>query len=553
MDPAWWRVGGSSEWLTWWNSLVVGGGSSKAAGFFGMGDVVAMPLMQWMAHIVAVWIVGIILGWLLPRPRWLQTMKQNAAGGRRVFARGPGAWVISATALWLGRLAVLWNAMLLVREVWYRFCSPGTFRAIMKAMVVSVRQRISFAEAWERVATGGQQWRQRGLGRPQGGGNDVSDTLQWYVSVGDLEFFKDAVDTEKGGAWEKMFEKSWESCSYIAWRRRRPSGRTEYKSVTVARDATAQEFMDFYLDDDVRPKWDGLISHHELLESAHGQKDRCQVVRWLRSFPFAFISDREYVIARRMFTSDKDTLYGITKSIEHPAAPRMKGTVRMDDFYSMWRSRTVPCPDGSGKPACETTLLHFEDFGIPENLARFAVRHGMGGFVQNMVPYMKLFVEERRGRCKPTEVDCMAYGAGLTPLFPRSSSSGYIGFDMEKGTGLSLSRNAAEKSTLERTQSSCSFDDSASESSGHAFKRSKSARNFGYALLASGIAIALSGVVVPKTANENGNENEESKHHRHHPYVHRRGRHHRHRKFNHGHAENSHIFRRVYKIDVHDT
>lgn len=549
MDPAWWRVGGSSEWLTWWNSLVVGGGSSKATqSFFGTGDVVAMPLMQWMAHIVAVWIVGIILGWLLPRPRWLQTMKQNAAGGRRVFARGPGAWVISATALWLGRLAVLWNAMLLVREVWYRFCSPGTFRAIMKAMVVSVRQRVSFAEAWKRVAAG-QQGRQRGLGRPQGGGNDVSDTLQWYVSVGDLEFFKDAVDTEKGGAWEKMFEKSWESCSYVAWRRRRPSGRTEYKSVTVARDATAQEFMDFYLDDDVRPKWDGLISHHELLESAHGQKDRCQVVRWLRSFPFAFISDREYVIARRMFTSDKDTLYGITKSIEHPAAPRMKGTVRMDDFYSMWRSRTVPCPDGSGKPACETTLLHFEDFGIPENLARFAVRHGMGGFVQNMVPYMKLFVEERRGRCKPTEVDCMAYGARLTPLFPRSSSSGYIGFDTEKGTGLSLSEN----STLGRTQSSCSFDDSASECSGHAFKRSKSARNFGYALLASGIAIALSGVVVPKTADENGNENEESKHHRHHPYVHRRGRHHRHRKFNHGHAENSHIFRRVYKIDVHDT
>lgn len=30
---------------------------------------------------------------------------------------------------------------------------------------------------------------------------------------------------------------------------------TEYKSVTVANDATAEEFMDFYLDDPTRPKW----------------------------------------------------------------------------------------------------------------------------------------------------------------------------------------------------------------------------------------------------------------------------------------------------------
>ena len=37
-----------------------------------------------------------------------------------------------------------------------------------------------------------------------------------------------------------------------------------------------------------------------LLESGE-QGGRCQVVRWLRTFPFAFISQREYVIARRFF------------------------------------------------------------------------------------------------------------------------------------------------------------------------------------------------------------------------------------------------------------
>lgn len=33
------------------------------------------------------------------------------------------------------------------------------------------------------------------------------------------------------------------------------SGKAEYKSVTVSLDATAEEFTDFYLDDDIRPTW----------------------------------------------------------------------------------------------------------------------------------------------------------------------------------------------------------------------------------------------------------------------------------------------------------
>lgn len=42
---------------------------------------------------------------------------------------------------------------------------------------------------------------------------------------------------------------------------RSQSGKAEYKSVTVSIDATAEEFTDFYLDDDVRPQWVRLSSH----------------------------------------------------------------------------------------------------------------------------------------------------------------------------------------------------------------------------------------------------------------------------------------------------
>jgi len=54
-----------------------------------------------------------------------------------------------------------------------------------------------------------------------------------------------------------------------------------------------------------------MIIEHEVLEDGDFPQ-RQQVVRWIRRFPFSFISDREYVLARRLF-KEGDTLYGITK------------------------------------------------------------------------------------------------------------------------------------------------------------------------------------------------------------------------------------------------
>lgn len=39
---------------------------------------------------------------------------------------------------------------------------------------------------------------------------------------------------------------------YTSWRRSLPSGKTEYKSVTISPNATAREFSDLFLDDDFR-------------------------------------------------------------------------------------------------------------------------------------------------------------------------------------------------------------------------------------------------------------------------------------------------------------
>ncbi|PNH02772.1 hypothetical protein TSOC_011214 [Tetrabaena socialis] len=205
----------------------------------------------------------------------------------------------------------------------------------------------------------------------------------------------------------------WRRCS--AWRRYLPSGLTEYRSVMVMPDVSPLEYADFSLDDNARCQWEGFMVSAEILE-AGDQRQRQQVVRWCRSFPFGFITDRQYVIARSLFSVTHDgvvhhglpppigrrggggggggtaavaapaggavggddlapvaDLYCITKSIDHPGAYDGGGNgrvIQIPEYYSMWRCRTVACPWGGPRPAVEVVLLHSEDMRIPERLAR---------------------------------------------------------------------------------------------------------------------------------------------------------------------------------------
>jgi hypothetical protein len=61
---------------------------------------------------------------------------------------------------------------------------------------------------------------------------------------------------------------------------------------------------------------------------------------------------------------------------------------------------------------------------VPENLARFAVKHGMWGFVRKLSTETPKFVEQRRTRCGPYEVDAAAYGAGFAPNPPSALGGG---------------------------------------------------------------------------------------------------------------------------------
>ncbi|KAK9834973.1 hypothetical protein WJX81_000907 [Elliptochloris bilobata] len=416
---------------------------------------------------LTLWLLGAVVGLMLPRPKFLTTARWD--------------WAFSSpVGLVVGRLALLTQGAFMIREIWFYFTSPGTFHALARAMWTWL-----CGGGWRlRLATRRptRKLRKKGSGERDGGGD-----IDWYVTEEDLEVFKHRIECDGvvpgAGSWEAMMSKDFGGFTYEAWRRSLRGNKTEYKSVTVANDATAEEFMDFYLDDPTRPKWDSMISETEVLENGDG-KHRCQVVRWMRTFPFSFISKREYVIARRMWRGSDGALYGITKAIEHPRAPVARGIVRMDVYYSMWRSRTIPSPDGSGRPACETVLLHHEGFKIPENLARFAVRHGMSGFVKKMGPEVVTFVAERRKRVGPFQTDPDAFGANATPNPPAARCD-----------------SAASLVSLAGSEASATDTDSASEAAPVPSRRRRGggargplrrAQQLSLALVATTLAVALS-------------------------------------------------------------
>lgn len=57
-------------------------------------------------------------------------------------------------------------------------------------------------------------------------------------------------------------------------------GKTDYKSLTIAEDSTAEEFMDFYLDDNARAQWvsPALSRYNPLCSTDRHASARCCIL-----------------------------------------------------------------------------------------------------------------------------------------------------------------------------------------------------------------------------------------------------------------------------------
>jgi hypothetical protein len=122
--------------------------------------------------------------------------------------------------------------------------------------------------------------------------------------------------------------------------------------------------------------------------------------------------------------------------------PRLNGFSLEDAVQqrSAQRRRQLCSRARAGKPATKTQLLHLEDFNIPENLSRFAVKQGMWGFIKTMTPHMHDFIAARRARgVQPNEPDPHAFGAPDADGVSRTGSSIKRGFSEQTLSSTSTS------------------------------------------------------------------------------------------------------------------
>ncbi|KAK9665164.1 hypothetical protein RND81_14G094700 [Saponaria officinalis] len=245
-----------------------------------------------------------------------------------------------------------------------------------------------------------------------------------YPAVNDddlTHLYKTVEEKDGGPSWIQMMDRSTLTMSYRAWQRDPDNGPPQYRSSTIFEDATPEMVRDFFWDDDFRPKWDNMLSHHKILEECH--TTGVMIVHWIRKFPF-FCSDREYIIGRRIWESGK-SFYCVTKGVPN-TVPRKDKPRRVDLFYSSWCIRPVESKRGTGQTtACEVLLFHHEDMGIPRELLKFGVRRGMWGAVKKMDPGLRAYQKARASGAPLSPSASMAHiTTKVSPQYLQSISSG---------------------------------------------------------------------------------------------------------------------------------
>ncbi|CAL0321063.1 unnamed protein product [Lupinus luteus] len=198
-------------------------------------------------------------------------------------------------------------------------------------------------------------------------------------------------EKDDGPVWIEMMDRSTPTMSFQAWRRDPENGPPQYRSSTVFEDASPELVRDFFWDDEFRSKWDDMLLHANTIQEC--PLTGTMIVQWVCKFPF-FCSDREYVIGRRIWNSGQ-AYYCVTKGVPCPSLPRRSKPKRVDIYYSSWCIRAVKSRKDGQLTACEVLLFHYEDMGIPWELAKIGVRRGMWGTVKKLDPGLRLYEKER--------------------------------------------------------------------------------------------------------------------------------------------------------------
>ncbi|CAK9167951.1 unnamed protein product [Ilex paraguariensis] len=337
---------------------------------------------------VPIWVavmIGLVIGWSW-RPRWTGLVFIGCRSKLRFVwtAVPPG---LGARRLWLAFTAL--SAFSVGRRLWFSFRGRK-------------RPESGAVSAPASVATG----------QSEGSGGDIkqstgiSEANQDIVGGNDLEHLLHLLDGKDGQmAWQSMMERSTSNMAYQAWRHEPEMGPIVYRSRTVFEDATPELVRDFFWDDEFRPKWDPMLVYFKILEEC--PHTGTMIVHWIKKFPF-FCSDREYIIGRRIWEAEK-TYYCVTKGVPYPGLQRHDKPRRVDLYFSSWLIKPVESHKGDGhSSACEVTLIHYEDMGIPKDVAKLGVRHGMWGTVKKFHAGFRAYEQARKSEASLSRSALMA-------------------------------------------------------------------------------------------------------------------------------------------------
>ncbi|XP_022739654.1 uncharacterized protein LOC111291824 isoform X4 [Durio zibethinus] len=85
------------------------------------------------------------------------------------------------------------------------------------------------------------------------------------------------------------------------------------------------------------------------------------------------------------------------EGVPYPGLQKHDKPRRVELYFSSWVIRAVESQKGDGQlSACEVTLVHYEDIGIPKDVAKLGVRHGMWGTVKKLHSGMRAYQNARK-------------------------------------------------------------------------------------------------------------------------------------------------------------
>ncbi|KAK2647192.1 hypothetical protein Ddye_022387 [Dipteronia dyeriana] len=375
-------------------------------------DILLCAVPVWLAVMI-----GLVIGWSW-RPRWTGLLFLGFRSKFRFLWTAPPGF--GARRLWLAVTAL--SAFPACRAIWNNFNGKdGKSAPAASAPASAGNAAVKNSREESGVDISSPSAR-------------TAELEQDIITENDLEHLLHLLEGKDGELeWQHMMERSTPNMAYQAWRHEPETGPAYYRSRTVFEGATPELVRDFFWDDEFRPKWDPMLAYFKILEEC--PHTGTMIVHWIKKFPF-FCSDREYIIGRRIWEAEK-TYYCVTKGVPYPGLPKRDKPRRVELYFSYWVIRAVESRKGDGQmTACEITLVHSEDMGIPKDVAKLGLRHGMWGAVKKLHSGMRAYQNARKSEASLSRSALMARITTKISFDGSMDSLDPVSGEDEKGQGV---------------------------------------------------------------------------------------------------------------------